>query len=167
MRDELLQQVRQEALALGIPIAGDIAPAVVVNTRAKTRFGRCIKRGSRYTIELSVRVTEVWAMRQILAHEVLHTCYGCGNHGKRWKGYADRMNAAYGYQIQTTSHPETLGVSPVTTRYRVRCQACGREFARMKRSALITHPERYRCKCGGHLQKTEDYNQRAIDEQKK
>ena len=89
---------------------------------------------------------------QVLAHEVLHTCYGCSNHGARWKGYAQRMNAAYGFHISRTDNHQALGLPddrPV--RYWVVCTRCGHKIPRMKRSPLVDHPERYRCKCGGAL----------------
>ena len=92
------------------------------------------------------------AVARVLAHEVLHTCYGCANHGPRWKGYAQRMNDAYGYAIRRTDDYASLGLEddrPV--RYYVVCQRCARRIPRMKRSPLVDHPERYRCPCGGTL----------------
>ena len=55
--DALLQIVIDEARALGIPVSGGILPQVVINTRAKTRFGRCavLPNGS-CRIELAARV---------------------------------------------------------------------------------------------------------------
>ena len=57
---------------------------------------------------------------QTLAHEVLHTCPGCRNHGALWKEYAARMNGAYGYAISRTGTCEALGVADVRpVRYRL------------------------------------------------
>lgn len=99
--DVLLVRVLAEAKSLGIPVSREIDPHVAVNTRARTRFGRCIRRSGRFTIELSERMLEApeRSCRQTLAHEVLHTCPGCQNHQVRWKSYAARMNAAFGYAI--------------------------------------------------------------------
>ena len=107
------------------------------------------------TIELSAQLAREGterAVMQVLCHEVLHTCYGCSNHGARWKGYAQRMNSAYGYHIRRTDNYGALGIEddrPV--RYWVVCARCGRRIPRMKRSPLVDHPERYRCPCGGTL----------------
>ncbi len=152
--DRLLQAVLAQARALGIPVSSQIDPHVAVNRRAVTRFGCCICKDGRFTIELTARLLDApeQACRQTLAHEILHTCPGCRNHGPRWKHYAQRMNAAYGYQIQRTDNYDALGIQdhrPV--RYYVVCQRCGRRIPRMKRSPLVDHPGRYRCACGGVL----------------
>lgn len=153
--DKLLARVIAQAKAIKIPVSDRICPQVRLNRRARTRFGCCIRKGGAYTIELSARLAgegSEAAVLQVLAHEVLHTCYGCSNHGTRWKGYARRMNAAYGYSISRTDKFEDLGIGddrPV--RYWVVCTRCARRIPRMKRSPLVDHPERYRCRCGGTL----------------
>ena len=153
--DRLLARVIAQARAVNIPVSEHICPQVRLNRRAKTRFGCCIRQGEAYTVELSAQLAEEGtedAVMQVLAHEALHTCYGCANHGKRWKTYAARMNAAYGYDISRTDKFEDLGIAddrPV--RYWVVCTQCGRRTPRMKRSPLVDHPERYRCRCGGAL----------------
>ena len=122
-----------------------------------TRFGCCIRRGGEYVIELSERLLEAEerACMQTLAHEVLHTCPGCRNHGALWKEYAARMNGAYGYAISRTGTCEALGVADVRpVRYRLVCERCGQEFCRSRRSPLVDHPERYRCRCGGVLRRS-------------
>ena len=153
--DIRLALVIVQAKTLKIPVSANICPQVRLNRRAKTRFGCCIRRNGAYTIELSAQLAEEGsddAVLQVLAHEVLHTCYGCSNHCARWRGYAQRMNRAYGYHISRTDNFEDLGIEddrPV--RYWVVCARCGRKIPRMKRSPLVDHPERYRCKCGGTL----------------
>ena len=76
------------------------------------------------------------------------------NHGARWKEYARRMNEAYGYAISRTGSCEALGVADARpVRHLVVCTRCGMEFPRSRRSPLVDHPERYRCRCGGALQR--------------
>lgn len=153
--DGLMALVLAQARAVKIPVSREIEPRVRLNRRARTRFGCCVRKNGTYTIELSAQLAEQGtedAILQVLAHEVLHTCYGCSNHGARWKSYAQRMNAAYGYRIRRTDNYEELGIEdqrPV--RYYVVCARCGRRIPRMKRSPLVDHPERYRCACGGAL----------------
>lgn len=157
--DELLRQVIAQARALGIPVSPRIDPRVRLNTRAKKRFGCCIGTAkSGFTIELAAALPAAGrrACMQTLAHEVLHTCPGCQDHGERWKSYAAKMNVAYGYAIRRTDKPEALGVTlPVSTpvyRWRVTCTGCGKSFLRQKSSPLIRQPVRYRCAaCGGKL----------------
>mgnify|MGYP002508359292 CR=1 FL=1 len=153
--DGLLAKAVALARAVRIPVSRDIRPQVRLNRRARTRFGCCIRKDGAYTIELSAQLAgqgSEEAVFQVLAHEVLHTCPGCSNHGARWRGYAQRMNDAYGLNIRRTDSFDGLGVEdqrPV--RYEVVCLQCGRRIPRMKRSPLVDHPERYRCACGGTL----------------
>lgn len=155
--DKLLVQVLEQARSLGIPVSDRIDPHVKINRRAVTRFGCCIhQRDGSCLIELSARLLEAseQACLQTLAHEVLHTCPGCRNHGPRWKGYAARMNAAYGYEIARTDTCQRLGVEDTRTiRHLVVCTQCGRQFPRTRLSTLVAHPERYRCACGGTLRR--------------
>jgi predicted SprT family Zn-dependent metalloprotease len=152
--DRLLQQVIAEARAIRIPVSRAICPTVRINTRATTRFGRCIREGWGWVIELSDRMLDApeRSCRQTLAHEILHTCRGCANHQAAWKEYARRMSEAYGYDIRRTDDCEHLGVVDTRTiRYRLVCERCGATIGRTRRSALVEHPERYRCRCGGRL----------------
>ena len=152
--DALLALVAGQARAIDIPISDRLCPHVQVNRRALTRFGCCFRQGELFIIELTQGLltgTEE-ACRQVLAHELLHTCPGCRNHGPLWKSYAQRMNQAYGYRIDRTSTRQALGLSDeCPTRYLVVCRQCGQEFRRVRASALVLHPERYRCRCGGKL----------------
>lgn len=152
--DALLAQVIEQARSLSIPVSRDIDPRVAVNTRARTRFGCCRTRGGRHTIEVSAALLEAEdaAVCQVLAHEVFHTCPGCANHGKLWQHWAALMSEEFGYDIHRTDSYEGLGIAdrrPV--RYLVVCRQCGNQIPRMKRSPLVEHPQRYRCKCGGSL----------------
>lgn len=153
--DGLLALAVAQARAVKIPVSRDIFPQVRLNRRARTRFGCCVRREGRYTIELSAKLAEQGseeAVLQVLAHEVLHTCCGCSNHGARWKGYAQRMNDTYGYRIRRTDNYDGLGIQDDRPRRDwVVCARCGRRIPRMKRSPLVDHPERYRCACGGTL----------------
>ena len=153
--NKLLALVIAQARTIKIPVSQNICHQVRLNRRAKTRFGCCVRQDGTYIIELSAQLAQDGsedAVLQVLAHEVLHTCYGCANHGTRWKRYAQFMNNAFGYHIQRTDDFDSLGIEderPV--RYWVVCGQCGRRIPRMKRSPLVDHPERYRCPCGGKL----------------
>ncbi len=153
-----MNEVMRECMALKIPISTDIDPNIIINKRARSRFAACKKKGSSpYIIEVGEALlgSDRMVVKNILAHEILHTCYGCYNHGKRWKLYADKMNRAYGYHITTTTTYEALGLEAPerkrTIHYVIVCQKCGHEFYRQKKSKLVTETNHYRCKCGGRL----------------
>lgn len=152
--DALLRQVLLQAAGLRIPVSERIHPHVRVNRRAVNRFGCCRYEKGIYYIEVALRIAEgpEQSCREVLAHEALHTCYGCRNHGKRWREYARRMGEAYGYEIHRTATNEGLGVEEARPcRYILRCESCGMEFHRFRASPLTRQPEKYRCKCGGKL----------------
>ena len=92
---------------------------------------------------------------QTLAHELIHTCPGCSNHGVCFHQYAAAMNAAYGYHIKTTNSCEEMGVkSPINNKdvkYILQCRQCGALIKRMRCSAVVADPSKYRCQCGGGL----------------
>ncbi|MEA4893117.1 MAG: SprT-like domain-containing protein [Peptococcaceae bacterium] len=154
--DALLQKVLGQARTLGIPVSPRIFPQVRINQRARTRFGCCVKQGGDYRIEAAEKLLfgPEFSLCQTLAHEVLHTCPGCINHGKAWQAYAKRMNEAYGYRISRTASCRELAVEAVVEpKHLVVCTKCGTEFYRLRNSRLIRQPERYRCRCGGRLER--------------
>lgn len=191
----LLYEVLSQCKEIKIPVSDRIIPEVIINRRAKSRFGACKKvyvnnsgtssihnRNRRrkkggeaysskpvYPVQLHYFQIEICEavlgadeqeLKNVLAHEVLHTCYGCYNHGKRWKEYASMMNNMYGYNITSTTTYEKIGLQKpekrVVYRYKIECKKCSKVFYRQKKSKLITNPERYRCTCGGRLKCTEN-----------
>ena len=95
--DILLQEVIQEARALKIPVPSTIEKNVIVNGRPKKRFGCCRKSRNGFEIEVSRFLLDEAGcsekiVKGVLAHEVLHTCRDCYEHGMLWKSYAGQMN---------------------------------------------------------------------------
>ncbi len=157
--DKLLKVVAAEAKAAGVPISSKVVPHVAVNTRAKKRFGQCILTNGIYTIELSGRLLDApeKSCRQTIAHELIHTCRGCGNHGKSFQKYAAVMNRMYGYSIKTTNSCEEMGIaeeqSVSAAKYIIQCQSCGALIKRIRYSNAVADPSKYRCRCGGKLKR--------------
>lgn len=156
-----LEYVVGQAEALGIPVSKATEKNVVVNTRAKARFGCCKKMKNGFTIEVSAAVANgpEASLLVILAHEILHTCPGCQNHSGRWKAYAEKMNNCYGYTIKRTATPEELGIrgealiaNEKPAKYVLICKSCGQLIERKRKSRLITHTHCYRCRCGGKIE---------------
>ena len=159
--NQLLQQVIDEATALGIPVSRQISPSLHINNRTRARFGGCRKaKGflhSTYQIEISKVLldAEEKVIKEILTHEALHTCPGCMNHGDSWKAHCRRMEQAYGYRLKRTSTYEKLGIEDQrkakTYRYVVECSHCGQRIYRQRKSPLTDSTNLYRCRCGGKL----------------
>lgn len=153
--NRILADVIRQAKTIGIPVSDRIAPDVIINTRAKKRYGRCVLQNGIYTIEVSAYIPreDLLRLHEVIAHEVLHTCPGCMNHGARWKVYAEKMQAQYGYSIQRTAKEPLVPENPPEARYVLVCTACGMRIPRQKKSRAVEHPELYRCKCGGMLRR--------------
>lgn len=135
-----------------------------INTRAKSRWGRCRKIGSSYIIEINVDLlderNDINGLKNTIIHELLHTCEGCMNHGKEWKRLAEIVNRNYGYGITRCSnaddkgceyHRQTKHRANPEYKYAIKCECCGHIYKRSKLTKTIQHPEMYRCKCGGKL----------------
>ena len=152
--DAMLKYVLQTAKKQNIPVSDDILPEVGINYRATGRFGACRKTVHGFETELTYKLMDAddKACLTVLAHEVLHTCPGCMNHGKRWKSYAARLSRALDVNIKYSSSYEELGIDDTRCgkyKYTVVCGKCGAIIKRQKASKLIMHPEKYRCRCGG------------------
>jgi len=154
----LLEECLAELAAIGIRPCGRIL-GVKENKRAKKRLGCCrqMKGGTspEFELELSVMLqdAEEKTLKEVMIHEILHTCRGCLNHGSKWKELAARTKKAYGYSIARTADFEKLGIEAGEEgqkRYRIRCTRCGNTFYRIRKSRVVQHPEYYRCaRCGG------------------
>lgn len=103
--NKLLLKVIHQANKINIPISKNIDLNVDINKRAKTRFGACrkniIANQEHFQIEVgsALSICDDIIVKEVLAHEILHTCYNCQNHGPLWKKYAKAMNDKYGYNI--------------------------------------------------------------------
>ena len=140
----------------GIPLSENIHPEVTVNARAKRRLGCCIYREGVFHIEISDRLLSDDKREQLeetLVHELLHTCYGCQNHGKRWKSYAEKVSGQFGYRVTRTAASEDgdIRLRKESAKYVLVCNRCGAELVRMRLSKAVKQPHKYRCKCGGTL----------------
>lgn len=159
----LVKKVSQEMKAIGIPISDNIE-AITINNRAKKRLGCCKRRKNvlgktAFTIEISryALSCEKEKLCSIIAHELLHTCKGCFNHGDKWKKMGIRVEKELGYPISRTVNYEELGlekpVSSERTKYIITCKKCGQIIERKRMCNLVKNVEKYRCgKCGAPLE---------------
>lgn len=157
--DRLLKIAAAQAVEAGVPISDKIQKHIQINRRAKKRFGMCINKNGVFTIELSEMLLEApeRSCMQTIAHELIHTCDGCDNHGELFRKYADIMNRRYGYDIRRTNTAEEMGIEPAkvqgNVKYIIECQSCKTKIFRTRYSNVAAHPSRYRCRCGGILKR--------------
>lgn len=103
--DKLLKDVIRDANGIGIPISDKIEPIIYIDNKRYDRVAACYKYPfpQKYEIHLShdtLRSTES-EIKNIIAHEVLHTCFLSMDHDYPWKMYKNLMNDKLGYSIQT------------------------------------------------------------------
>lgn len=160
-----LQKIFKECLRecdnLGIQY-GNIVE-VTVNTRAKQRWGQTRRRIDGFHINISSVLlrddVSDEAAKDTIMHEILHTVDGCLNHKYKWKAMADKVNKAYGYNIKRCTSSKEKGIDssiiekPTYNKiYFVKCEKCGAEIIRHRKSDLIKYPHHYIHKdCGGHF----------------
>lgn len=163
-----LHEERENLIRLGIPVSSGICPEIRFS-RATSWYGQCqqnrVCEGKRYKFQISISEYHLQsserAIRNTLIHELLHTCPGCLNHGLKWKYYADLVQKELGYNIvraggdkdknsamEAARQAKRAGYQ---TKYLLVCTKCGQEFPRFRKSSLVLHPEKYRCKCGGKM----------------
>lgn len=156
--ERLFKECIREVESLGIRPSKRI-DSVKVNKRAKRRLGCCkkvlINMLPGFQIEIASRLLggEELLIKEVLIHEILHTCKSCFNHGKTWKEYAEKVNNAYRYHVSRTA--DYSGTEEIY-RYRIVCKNCGNVIFRIRKSQVVNAPENYRCgKCKGPLEAEE------------
>ena len=166
--NQWLQEEHDRLTAIGIPVSKAICPEIRFS-KATSWYGQCReyrgRRGASYQFQISISEHHLQsserAIRNTLIHELLHTCPGCLNHGPKWKTYAAIVQNRFGYNI-TRSGGDKDKSSPLEAarqskregyqvKYLLQCTKCGQQFPRYRKSNLVLHPEKYRCKCGGKI----------------
>lgn len=159
-----LQKIFKECLrecdALGIEYGAIVE--VTVNTRAKQRWGQTRRRIDGFHINISAVLlrddVSDEAVKDTVMHEILHTVDGCLNHKYKWKAMADKVNKAYGYNIKRCTGAWEKGIDSSLMEvehhktYIIKCEKCGVETVRHRKSNLIKYPHHYIHRdCGGHF----------------
>lgn len=103
--DKLLKDVISDANSIGVPVSDKIVPTIYIDKKRYDRVAACYKYPfpKKYEIHLSydtLRSTET-EIKNIIAHEVLHTCFLSMDHGYPWEIYKNIMNEKLGYNIKT------------------------------------------------------------------
>ena len=92
---------------------------------------------------------------QTLLHELIHTVYGCFNHGKKFKFYAQIINNKYGYSISRTTDSSKFGVElpKRKNKFEIVCNNCGAVWHYKRSTRFVQCVERdggqrWTCGCG-------------------
>lgn len=162
----IAHECESDIVALGISI-GKI-DNYTINTRAKSRLGQCVKKScGRFDINISAVLLRedipIDELKSTLYHEILHTCYGCFNHGARWQELAHKASAAYGVEVSRTASKTEKSAQILTEervakrgqpKYRYQCVDCGCVIERYRESNFTRYPNNYCCaSCHGKFQR--------------
>lgn len=159
--NELLLRVMQDFYKIKIPIDKNIDPDVRVSS-AKRIWGSCKKVEGGYNFKISVskicfdEPNYSQFIKNVLAHELLHTIEGCFNHSEKFKKYA-QICAGYGYNIEVRANSKKEKTEEELFKeanHILRCNDCGKLYFRYRFPKKKGFLESLRCgKCGGKLTK--------------
>ena len=166
MRDlnKIMNDCIAELNSIGMTYYSKNITSITVNNRLSRALGRCIRSGGSFRIELAGKTAadnvDIYFIRNVVMHELVHTMPGCWNHGPLFQSYARRINAKLGYHVSTTeteANMQAAGVQPIVkkevARFALVCGKCGKTIAyRQRKCALTEHPGNYtHTECGGSL----------------
>ncbi len=136
-----------------------------INSRLKRSLGRCSKCSLKaknqelFSIEISLYVLTTQnldLLRDVIAHELIHTIPGCYNHGPAFQEAANKLNAYYPklYNVQVETNLADYGLfASALNRYKIVCQHCQYTMYRQRMSKTLRHIDRYCCPmCHGPLE---------------
>ena len=100
--EKILKEVIDDARQAGIPIASNIYEKIIIDYSATKTMGMCHMLFDRYEIHISQKVlgAKRHYIKNIIAHEVLHTCFMSMHHVYPWLEYSKIMNETYNYDIR-------------------------------------------------------------------
>ena len=151
----IYEECRYLLQKMGICTRDDIN--VVINSRAKSRWGLCKIAKGNITIEISDRLLDDnvpdTSLKDVMIHELLHSVAPGYHHGGKWLYLAKKVNDRYpDLNIVRGESAAAYGVKDdFDYKYIIKCTKCGHKFGRRKMSKVITNLNEYRCKCGGDL----------------
>jgi uncharacterized protein YjaZ len=102
--NSLLHEVINDAISIDFPVPKSLERKIYIDKETYDRVGACYRYTlpERYVIHLSEDVlkADINEIRNIIAHEVLHTHFLSMDHGYVWTMFCNRMNQKQKYNIK-------------------------------------------------------------------
>lgn len=102
--NNILHEVIEDALSIGFPVSDALDRKIHIDRNRYDRVGACYRYSypERYEIHISEAAikSKKIEIKNIIAHEVLHSCFLSMDHGYFWSMYCDLMNSKLKYNIQ-------------------------------------------------------------------
>lgn len=129
----------------------NIKPTLIVNNRAKKRWGQANYATCSININARLLNDDVgdFGARNCMMHELLHLITPGSGHTGEWKTLADEINkkSKGKYVIKRTSTAEEYGLKPLensdNSKYVLECNKCGLQIKRERMSNFVKHPSKY------------------------
>lgn len=116
----------------GIPVRDD--KILDIRTGDIAGFGLCSDDGyyENFTITISSdliqEICPLTELKQIIIHELIHTCPRCWSHGRTWSKYALIMNDIYGYSLLEGRDNDSIFHKDKPILHRYQCPKCGSRY---------------------------------------
>lgn len=147
--NKLFQEVKKELFGV-LPYRYTVPHIQIKNY--KSCLGKCKKvREDYYVISLSKYLLDCdfQLIKNVIAHELIHTINGCFNHGDNFVRYVNLINKLFPhYKIELRNTDKQFSQN-IKYKYKITCLKCGSVFYRnrlCKNHGLLSHAQ-----CGGKL----------------
>jgi len=149
--EKIYKDVRKDIEGIGIQ-PGCIQKVYAINEEHNF-LGQCIKHTEvcgnlcydAFDIEIcswTLEQLQLEEVKDIVAHEILHTCKGAFSHGSEWKALAKLTNEKLGYNIRSTT---TKTNASLEQKYKIECKECGYITYRKRKSKLVKYTKHFLC----------------------
>lgn len=129
---KIAEECISEMKRVGIPVRdNEIAD---IKTDNIDSFGSCTDDGYYKNFIITIRndliqdICPLVDLKQIIIHELIHTCPRCWVHGKTWRKYAMIMNDAYGYSLLEDKDYDSIFHKDKPILHKYVCTKCGSVF---------------------------------------
>ena len=147
------KQCIDELKTINIPLAEKI---IFEPTTKGTRWGLAYYTWKGYKSEINDLLLDGhhWSeLKEVLMHELLHTCRGCNNHKEEWLKLADIVNTKLGYHVKEHASCEEMNIPQEqyerNMKYVLTCIGCLRQIKRERWCKTIREYKEKRCEyCG-------------------
>ena len=146
---ELFYEVKNELKDL-VPYSKNLSPSLG-ELKTKKTLGRCYSMYGMFRISLSKYLLECseQLIKNVIAHEIIHTVNGCFNHGYNFQYYANLVNYKLGYKIEVRNTNKEFNPPH---KYKLVCERCGKVYYRDRLNQRYVANNVYRCgKDNGYL----------------
>lgn len=157
---EVFDTVKNELKKIGVPVSESICPNIRLSS-AKRNWGSC-KKTSKGNYRFYISISEncfkepdsIGFIKNVMAHELIHTAEGCFNHGERFKLYSKKAKKA-GYDVSVSKKSDVIKSEEelyAEAKHILKCVDCGQLYYRFRFPKEKNYINKIRCgKCKGKL----------------